>query len=58
MQKALDNRNNAGPVERDTYASYLFESLLLELKKEHSDIVFQFSLDAEPLPFETGSRLS
>ena len=57
MQKALDNRSNAGPVERDTYASYLFESLLLELEKDHSDIVFQFSLGAEPLPFETGSRL-
>jgi hypothetical protein len=58
MQKALDNRNNAGPFERDIYASYLFENLLLELEKEHSDIVFQFSLGAEPLPFETGSRLS
>ena len=57
MQKALDNRNNAGPFERDIYASYLFENLLLELEKEHSDIVFQFSLGAEPLPFETGSRL-
>jgi hypothetical protein len=58
MQKALDNRNNAGPMERDIYASYLFENLLLELEKEHSDIVFQFSLGAEPLPFETDSRLS
>jgi hypothetical protein len=58
MQKALDNRNNAGPFERDIYASYLFESFLLELEKEHSDIVFQFSLGAEPLPFETDSRLS
>jgi hypothetical protein len=57
MQKAIDNRNNAGPVERDTYASYLFENLLLELEKEHSDIAFQFSLGAEPLPFETDSRL-
>lgn len=35
MQKALDNRNNAGPAERDIYACYLFESLLLELEKEH-----------------------
>lgn len=57
MQKALDNRRLAGPVERDTYASYLFELLLLELEQEHSDIAFQFSLGAEPLPFETGSRL-
>jgi glucuronate isomerase len=57
MQKALDRRDNAGPAERDVYASYLFEHLLLELEKEHSDIAFQFSLGAEPLPFETGSRL-
>jgi len=58
MQMALNNRNNAGPMERDVYASYLFENLLLELEKEHSDIVFQFSLGAEPLPYETDSRLS
>ncbi len=58
MQKALDRRDNAGPGERDAYASYLFEHLLLELEKEHSDIAFQFSLGAEPLPFETDSRLS
>jgi glucuronate isomerase len=58
MQKALDNRRVAGPAERDIYASYLFEHLLLELEKEHSDLAFQFSLGAEPLPFETGSRLS
>ena len=58
MQKVLDNRNNAGPIERDTYASYLFESLLLELEKEHSDIIFQFSFGTEPLPHETDSRLS
>ncbi len=57
MQNALDRRNEAGPAERDTYASYLFEHLLLELEKEHSDIAFQFSLGAEPLPFETDSRL-
>jgi hypothetical protein len=58
MRKALDNRRVAGSAERDIYASYLFEHLLLELEKEHSDIAFQFSLGAEPLPFETGSRLS
>jgi hypothetical protein len=57
MQKALDRRDNAGPEERDAYASYLFEHLLLELEKEHSNIAFQFSLGAEPLPFETASRL-
>jgi len=58
MQKALDRRENAGPAERDVYASYLFEHLLRELEKEHADIAFQFSLGAEPLPFETDSRLA
>jgi len=57
MQKALDRRDIAGPAERDAYASYLFENLLLELEEGHSDIAFQFSLGAEPLPFETASRL-
>ncbi len=57
MQKALERRDNAGPAERDAYASYLFEHLLRELEKEHADIPFQFSLAAEPLPFETCSRL-
>ncbi|MBP7051280.1 MAG: hypothetical protein KBE65_09715 [Phycisphaerae bacterium] len=58
MQKALDRRDKAGRAERDAYASYLFEHLLLELEKEHADIAFQFSLGAEPLPFETDSRLA
>jgi glucuronate isomerase len=58
MQRALERRDSAGPAERDIYASYLFEHLLRELKKGHADKAFQFSLGAEPLPFETGSRLS
>jgi glucuronate isomerase len=57
MQQALERRDHAGPAERDVYASYLFEHLLQELEKEHADIAFQFSLGAEPLPFETASRL-
>jgi glucuronate isomerase len=57
MQEALERRDHAGPGERDVYASYLFELLLSELEKEHADIAFQFSLGAEPLPFETASRL-
>ena len=58
MQKALDNRDAAGPAERDIYASYLFESLLSELENRQCNIVFQFSFGAEPLPFETDSRLN
>jgi hypothetical protein len=58
MQKALDNRANAGQKELDIYASYLFECLLNEIEKSKSGIVFQFSLGAEPLPFETDSRIN
>jgi glucuronate isomerase len=57
MQKALDNRSNAGPAELNIYASYLFEALLNEFENGHSDKPFQFSFGAEPLPFETDSRL-
>jgi hypothetical protein len=57
MAKAVANRDHAGPKERDIYASYLNEALLTALEKRGS-IVFQFSYAAEPLPFETGSRIS
>src|SRR5207248_8456247 len=44
--------------ERDLYASYINEQFLSRLEAEGDRIVFQFSLGAEPLPFETASRLS
>ncbi|MBI3850355.1 MAG: hypothetical protein HY298_08715 [Verrucomicrobia bacterium] len=58
MASALARRSQAGPAERDVYASYINEAFLTELEKHGDKIVFQFSLGAEPLPFETGSRLS
>ena len=58
MAEALARRAQAGPAERDTYASYIGEAFLSALEKHGSKIVFQFSLGAEPLPFETASRLS
>ncbi len=58
MAAALARRSDAGAVERDVYASYINEVFLTELEKHGHEIVFQFSLGAEPLPFETGSRLS
>ncbi|MBI2927329.1 MAG: hypothetical protein HYY24_16665 [Verrucomicrobia bacterium] len=58
MEAALARRAQAGPAERDLYASYINELFLTELEKHSHEIVFQFSLGAEPLPFETGSRLS
>ncbi len=58
MSKALARRNKAGPRERDTYASYINEAFLTSLEPHADKVVFQFSFGAEPLPFETGSRLS
>lgn len=58
MAEALARRAGAGPRERDIYASYINEALLNALAPHGEEIVFQFSLGAEPLPFETASRLS
>ena len=58
MTSALQRREQAGPKERDIYASYINEAYLNALEARNANIVFQFSLGAEPLPFETGSRLS
>jgi glucuronate isomerase len=58
MAMALARRDRAGPEERDCYASYVNEAFLSALEEHGDEIVFQFSFGAEPLPFETGSRLS
>lgn len=58
MADALRQRASAGPRERDVYASYINEALLNALEPHAGEIVFQFSLGAEPLPFEAASRLS
>ncbi|MCU0962831.1 MAG: hypothetical protein MUF48_22270 [Pirellulaceae bacterium] len=58
MAAALLRRDSAGATERDIYASYIHEAFLTALERRAERIVFQFSLGAEPLPFETGSRLS
>lgn len=58
MEAALARREMAGERERDIYASYVHELFLSELEKHADRIVFQFSFGAEPLPFETGSRLN
>jgi hypothetical protein len=57
MEAALTRRLQAGPAERDVYASYINEAFLTRLEQRAERIVFQFSFGAEPLPFETGSRL-
>ena len=56
MEAALTRRAQAGQLERDTYAAYIHEAFLTALEKRN--VVFQFSFGAEPLPFETASRLS
>jgi glucuronate isomerase len=58
MVRALERRHEAGPAERDCYASYVNEAFLRALANHAGEIVFQFSLGAEPLPHETASRLS
>ena len=58
MDDALSHRDHAGRRDRDTYASYINEAFLTALEAHGDAIVYQFSLGAEPLPFETGSRLS
>jgi glucuronate isomerase len=57
MAAALARRDQAGPAERDTYSSYINEAFLTALEQRPEKIVFQFSLGAEPLPFETGCLL-
>ena len=58
MAAALRNRANAGDAERDVYASYILHRFLGELEKRGGQIVFQFSLGAESLPYESAGRLS
>ncbi|MCL4505265.1 MAG: hypothetical protein M1434_12080 [Chloroflexi bacterium] len=57
MTDALAKRDRPTPAERDIYASYILEAFLTELEKHAGEIVYQFSFGAEPLPYETGSKL-
>lgn len=59
MEAALKCRGSAGQKERDIYASYVNEAFLAAFEKQLADrVTFQFSFAAEPLPFETASRVS
>ena len=57
MEAALARRGNAGPEERDLYASYIHELFLEQLTSLAGQVVFQFSFAAEPMPFETASLI-
>jgi glucuronate isomerase len=58
MSQALSRRANAGIAERDIYAAYIGELMLQGLERHGKQLVFQFSIGAEPLPHETMSRVS
>ena len=51
------SRASATDLERDIYANYLFEKFLEIFLSKGKNTVLQFSIGAEPLPFETGSKL-
>ena len=59
MEQALSRRSTAGTEECDIYASYINEAFLTALERRCGDrVLFQFSFGAEPLPYETDSRLA
>jgi hypothetical protein len=58
MADALKRRDNAGAEERDIYANYIVEQYLLRLEQRSNPPLLQFSLGADPLPFETASRIN
>ena len=57
METALKNRDNAGETERDIYANYIFNRFLEMYRDKNVGQVLQFSLGAEPLPYETGAKM-
>ena len=57
MIEALAVRENAGPEQRDIYANYICEGFLTRLEASHPGFTLQYSIGAEPLPYETGSKL-
>lgn len=57
MAAAIARRDKAGPAERSIYASYINEAFLTAIEPFADTLAFQFSFAAEPLPYETASRL-
>jgi len=59
FEAALKRRDQAGEKERSIYASYVNEVFLTEYAKKFGpSLAFQYTVCADPLPFETGSRIS
>ena len=57
MAAAIARRDTAGPAERSIYASYINEAFLTAVEPFADTLAIQFSFAAEPLPYETSSRL-
>jgi glucuronate isomerase len=58
MAAALKKRDKAGRLERDVYANYIFNIFLQKLNRLGRKVKLSFSLGAEPLKYETGSKLN
>jgi hypothetical protein len=57
INQAIEARESAGLHEQSVYASAILTSFLDELQSREIKTVFQFSIGAEPLPYESGSWL-
>lgn len=57
MAKALKNRVNAGPLERDIYVNYIFDAFLRRVSERKYKGPITFGFAAEPLSYETGVYL-
>lgn len=57
LARAIRRRESAGPRELGLYASAILGSFLRQLEESAPGLVFQFSLGAEPLPYESAGRL-
>ncbi len=57
MSKALKNRKSAGEPERDIYANYINNKYFETLERHCKKAAVSISLGAEPLKYETASKL-
>jgi len=57
IQEAINSRETANAHEQSVYASTILNTFLNELQERETKTAFQFSLGAEPLPFESGTWL-
>jgi hypothetical protein len=57
VDEAIRRRDRAGNAELGIYASAILDAFLAALEERAGEIVFQFSVGAEPLPYESACRL-